>query len=57
MVDIERDVPGKTADRICQAPIQTACRRFMSSMWSVGWNPCAAGPTTRACGLITAARP
>src|SRR6476661_8528815 len=32
MVDIERDVQGKTAERICHAPIQTACRRFISSM-------------------------
>jgi hypothetical protein len=32
MVDIERDVPGKTADRICTAPIQSACGSVISSM-------------------------
>src|SRR5437867_1904183 len=32
MVDIEREVPGKTAERICAAPIQTACGRVISSM-------------------------
>src|SRR5438445_13898264 len=33
MVDIERDVPGKTAERIWHAPIQMACGRLISSMW------------------------
>src|SRR5881409_1982871 len=32
IVDIERDVPGKTAERICAAPIQTACGSVISSM-------------------------
>src|SRR6516165_2145161 len=32
MVDIEREVPGKTAERICAAPIQTACPKVISSM-------------------------
>ena len=32
MVDIEREVPGKTAERICAAPIQTACGSVISSM-------------------------
>src|SRR5215469_516491 len=32
IVDIDRDVPGNTADKIWQAPIHTACPRFMSSM-------------------------
>src|SRR3954464_15956356 len=32
MVDIDRDVPGKTADKICAAPIQTACGSVISSM-------------------------
>src|SRR5438067_10992702 len=35
MVDIEREVPGKTAERIWQAPIQTACGRVICSMRSV----------------------
>src|SRR5437762_8109722 len=32
MVDIEREVPGKTAERICAAPIQTACGSVIFSM-------------------------
>src|ERR1700722_16586085 len=32
IVDIERDVPGNTAERIWHAPIQTACPRLISSM-------------------------
>src|SRR6266496_2496069 len=32
MVHIEREVPGKMAERICAAPIQTACGRVISSM-------------------------
>ena len=35
MVAIEREVPGKTAERIWQPPIQTACHRLISSMWSI----------------------
>src|SRR5579872_5890466 len=31
MVDIDREVPGKTAERIWQAPIQTAWARFIVS--------------------------
>ena len=32
IVDIDREVPGKTADRIWTAPIQTACGRLISSI-------------------------
>src|SRR5207249_9479328 len=32
IVDIDRDVPGKIAERICAAPIQTACGKVISSM-------------------------
>src|SRR5438067_8967158 len=32
IVDIDREVPGKTADKICTAPIQTACGKLISSM-------------------------
>src|SRR5258707_229735 len=35
MVDIDRDVPGKTAERIWQAPIQTAWPRLMASIFQV----------------------
>src|ERR1700719_1704690 len=35
MVDIERDVPGNTADKIWQAPIQMAWPRLISSMCQV----------------------
>src|SRR5262249_7624061 len=34
MVDIERLVPGKTAERIWHAPIQIACGMVVSSMVS-----------------------
>src|SRR5438477_6595273 len=34
IVDIERDVPGKTADAIWAKPIQAACGRVISSMRS-----------------------
>src|SRR5882762_7709663 len=45
MVDIERDVPGKTAERIWQAPIQTACSRFISSLRHVRMRvPASVGP-------------
>src|SRR5271165_2897892 len=32
MVDIERDVPGKTAEKIWQKPIQMDCPMLMSSI-------------------------
>src|SRR5664279_4752472 len=35
IVDIDRDVPGNTADSIWQAPIQTDCPRLISSMCQV----------------------
>jgi len=35
MVDIDREVPGKTAERIWQAPIHTACARLIASMRQV----------------------
>src|SRR6202035_4326189 len=35
MVDIDREVPGKTADNIWQAPIQIACPRLMLSIRDV----------------------
>src|SRR5439155_25192921 len=33
IVDMEREVAGKTADRICAAPIQMACGKVISSMY------------------------
>src|ERR1700690_2460364 len=45
MVDIDREVPGKTADRIWQAPIQMACGRLISSMCQIFMGvPGAEGP-------------
>src|SRR6266849_5687419 len=45
MVDIEREVPGNTADRIWQAPIQIACPRLMASIFQVWMRvPGAPGP-------------
>ena len=35
MVDIDRDVPGNTADRIWHAPIQIAWPRLIVSMLQV----------------------
>ena len=35
IVDIDRDVPGNTADRIWQAPIQIAWPRLMASIFHV----------------------
>src|SRR5450755_992338 len=35
MVDMERDVPGKTAERIWQAPIQIAWPRLIASIFQV----------------------
>src|SRR5208337_1458032 len=40
MVDMEREVPGKTAENIWQKPIQTACQTDICSMSSVSL-PCA----------------
>src|SRR4029077_10768199 len=38
IVDMDRDVPGKTAERIWQAPIQIACPRLIASMCQVWIN-------------------
>ena len=35
IVHMEREVPGKTAESICTAPIQIACGRFMASRRSM----------------------
>src|SRR5581483_5243551 len=35
MVDMERDVPGNTAENSWQRPIQTACPRLIGSTFSV----------------------
>src|SRR5215471_19296920 len=39
MVDMEREVPGNTAEKIWQMPIQIACHMDISSMRSVLWRP------------------
>src|SRR6266852_9799346 len=39
MVDMDRDVPGKTADKIWQAPIQTAWPRLIASIFQVWMRP------------------
>src|SRR5581483_1171063 len=45
MVDIDRETPGKTAERIWQAPIQTAWKNDMVSMRQVWIRlPAAPGP-------------
>src|SRR5258707_747606 len=45
MVDIDRAVPGKTAERIWQAPIQRAWPPWMSSIFQVRMGePVAPGP-------------
>src|SRR5258708_30569606 len=48
MVDMERDVPGKTADAIWQMPIQIACGSVVSSRCSVLWWPLGGGVPKRA---------
>src|ERR1700693_6357323 len=55
MVDMEREVPGKTAERIWQAPIQMAWPAWMSSMVQV-WmgEPGAPGPAFSHCAFICA---
>ena len=35
MVDIDREVPGNTAEKIWQAPIQTAWPRLIASIFQV----------------------
>src|SRR5580704_10962887 len=44
IVDIDRDVPGKTADNIWQAPIQMAWVKLMSSILQVFMRPPPPGP-------------
>src|SRR4051812_13438236 len=45
IVDIDREVPGKTAERIWHTPTQTAWLRLMSSIFHVRMGePGAAGP-------------
>ena len=39
IVDIEREVPGNSADKIWQAPIQMACPKLISSMCQVWISP------------------
>src|SRR5580704_14137132 len=39
MVDIERDVPGNTPEKIWQKPIHTACPRLMFSIFQVWIRP------------------
>ena len=39
MVDMERDVPGKTPEKIWQKPIQAACARLMLSIFQVWMRP------------------
>src|SRR6266849_979111 len=45
IVDMDRDVPGNTADRIWQAPIHIACPRLIASIFQVWMRlPGAPGP-------------
>src|ERR1035438_5432416 len=39
IVDMERDVPGNTADKIWHAPIHTACARDIVSIFQVWMRP------------------
>src|ERR1700760_3515907 len=39
MVDMERDVPGNTAESTWQSPIQTACHKDICSTWLVAGSP------------------
>src|SRR5271167_4548590 len=39
MVDMERDVPGNTPEKIWQKPIQMACPRLMFSIFQVWMRP------------------
>src|SRR5215510_9288623 len=39
IVDMEREVPGNTAEKIWHKPIQIACKSETSSMFSVLWRP------------------
>src|ERR1700736_2693616 len=45
IVDMEREVPGNTAEKIWQNPIQIACARLISSIFQVWMRlPLAPGP-------------
>src|SRR5579883_3021890 len=49
IVDIDRDVPGNTAERIWHAPTQTDCPRLISSIFHTQIPSCAApGPAASA---------
>src|SRR5207237_3075837 len=52
MVDIDRDVPGNTAERIWQAPIQIAWPRLIASILQVWIRLGASGPSFSARALI-----
>src|SRR5579863_8038587 len=53
MVDMERDVPGNTPEKIWQKPIQIACPRLMSSIFQVWMRlPPADGPAASALACI-----
>src|ERR1700730_16313679 len=51
IVDIDREVPGNTAERIWQAPIHIAWPRLMSSMCQVCINPLEFSPARSALAL------
>src|SRR5260370_42093381 len=58
MVDIDRDVPGKTAEKIWQKPIQIDCVRLMSSIFQVWMRlPLAPGPAASDLGLSASISP
>src|SRR5258708_33221554 len=45
IVDMERELPGRTAEKIWQKPIQIACGRLLSSIFQVWMRlPLAPGP-------------
>src|SRR5258708_37780749 len=47
MVDMERDVPGNTPEKIWQKPLHAACPRLMFSIFQVRMRPPpAVGPAT-----------
>src|SRR5437867_200081 len=58
MVDIDRDVPGNTAERIWQAPIQSAWPVLMASIFQVRMRPAGAfGPADSALEFIASTSP
>src|SRR5215469_16059510 len=52
IVDIDLDVPGKTAEKIWQNPIQIDCPRLMSSIFQVSILLLAVGPAASALAFI-----